>query len=438
MCERNQLRKRMASPVENDRSKTEAKHELTREHSLTGTSRTWRFYVRWFARFAIVIVLILSNARLVTIPNRTREPQSETTALLVITHSRSEYLTKCLDSILKAHPRNGEWPIIVSMDRQDGEDHVEVADVVEKASHQANALGIELYPWAHAMSYENDVEKGKAFVDTIAYRRISRHYEWALTRVFGRGIRGNAALPRVVIVEDDMQVAGDFFSYFDALTPVLETDETLFCVSAWNDNGIKALAQNATQLHRTDFFPGLGWLLTRELWEELGPKWPKMFWDDWMRSTDQTKGRQCIRPEMSRTANFGEKGVSQSFHFKKHVSQVALADESVDFSGLDLAYLEAERYHDYVFSRMSKAVYLKYSNYLTTRPQDRDVIAVYHEDFLEPITKRTGVMGDHRNGIKRTSYKGVIIIPWNGHWAFIVQKGWTPPEGYQLGSEVCC
>ncbi|CDF36285.1 unnamed protein product [Chondrus crispus] len=142
-----------------------------------------------------------------------------------------------------------------------------------------------------------------------------------------------------------------------------------------------------------------------------------------MRSLDQTKGRQCIRPEMSRTVNFGEKGVSQSFYFETHVSQVALEDEKMDFSGLDLGYLEAERYHDYVISRMSKAVYLKYSNYLTTRPQDRDVIAVYHEDSLDPITKRIEVMGDHCNGMKRNSYKGVTIIIWNGNWAFIVQKG---------------
>lgn len=27
-------------------------------------------------------------------------------------------------------------------------------------------------------------------------------------------------------------------------------------------------------LHRSDFFPGLGWMLTRDLWLELEPKWP--------------------------------------------------------------------------------------------------------------------------------------------------------------------
>jgi len=27
-------------------------------------------------------------------------------------------------------------------------------------------------------------------------------------------------------------------------------------------------------LYRTDFFPGLGWMLERSVWQELEPKWP--------------------------------------------------------------------------------------------------------------------------------------------------------------------
>lgn len=437
MPERKLLRRRKPSPSVGPPART-AEDTSPTALPAKSASFSWRFYIRWIARFAIPVVLLLGNARVVMIPSRPNLPLSHTTALLVITHSRHSYLSVCLESILRAHPRNNGWPVIVSMDRQDGEEHAEVAGVVRNASVTAGLIDVELYPWSHEMSYENDVQQGEGFVDNIAYRRISRHYEWALTRAFQQGLPGRPPIERVVVVEDDMKVALDFFSYFDTLTPMLENDPTLFCVSAWNDNGIESLALNVTQLHRTDFFPGLGWMLTRSLWEELAPKWPKMFWDDWMRSMDQTKGRQCIRPEVSRTQNFGEKGVSQSFHFKKHVSQVVLAKETVNFSDIDLSYLEPERYHDYIFSRMSNAVQLKYSNYLTSRPQDRDVIAFYPDGHLEAIGKRTGVMVDHRNGIRRTSYKGVIVFAWNGHWAFVVQRGWEPPGGYRLGNGVCC
>lgn len=54
-------------------------------------------------------------------------------------------------------------------------------------------------------------------------------------------------------------------------------------MSAWNDNGFKGLPLNSRELRRTSFFPGLGWMLTRNLWAELKPKWPKGFWDDWLR-----------------------------------------------------------------------------------------------------------------------------------------------------------
>jgi hypothetical protein len=40
-------------------------------------------------------------------------------------------------------------------------------------------------------------------------------------------------------------------------------------------------------LYRTDFFPGLGWMMSRKLWNELHPKWPLGFWDDWLREPEQ-------------------------------------------------------------------------------------------------------------------------------------------------------
>ena len=48
-------------------------------------------------------------------------------------------------------------------------------------------------------------------------------------------------------------------------------------MSAWNDNGKADLIDESRPdlLYRTDFFPGLGWMLSKELWAELSVKWPK-------------------------------------------------------------------------------------------------------------------------------------------------------------------
>lgn len=78
-------------------------------------------------------------------------------------------------------------------------------------------------------------------------------------------------------LQDDLEVSPDFFEYFLGTHNLLMKDSSLWCISAWNDNGKEALIDSAHPelLYRTDFFPGLGWMLTRTLWSELSVKWPK-------------------------------------------------------------------------------------------------------------------------------------------------------------------
>ena len=38
---------------------------------------------------------------------------------------------------------------------------------------------------------------------------------------------------------DDLDIAPDFFSYMSSMQPLLVEDPTIWCVSAWNDNGKK-------------------------------------------------------------------------------------------------------------------------------------------------------------------------------------------------------
>lgn len=80
-----------------------------------------------------------------------------------------------------------------------------------------------------------------------------------------------------MFLADDLNVAPDFFQYFLGTYPLLKNDPSLWCVSAWNDNGkVNLIDESAPELlYRSDFFPGLGWMLSRNLWNELSVKWPK-------------------------------------------------------------------------------------------------------------------------------------------------------------------
>lgn len=62
---------------------------------------------------------------------------------------------------------------------------------------------------------------------------------------------------QAIVVEDDMEVAPDFFQYFAAFLPALRADPKLMCVSAWNDNGKSGLVNDTARFYRTDFFPGV-------------------------------------------------------------------------------------------------------------------------------------------------------------------------------------
>ncbi|KAK3524786.1 hypothetical protein QTP86_005463 [Hemibagrus guttatus] len=235
---------------------------------------------------------------------------------------------RSLDKLIQYRPSVELHPIIVSQDCG----HADTARVIGSYGSQVTHIS---QPDLSNVPVRPDHRKFQG------YYKIARHYKWALNQVFN-----TFGYSTVVIVEDDLEVAPDFFEYFRALHPILLSDPTLWCISAWNDNGRDGLVNPGKPelLYRTDFFPGLGWMLLKEVWAELEPKWPKAFWDDWMRHPEQRKDRSCIRPEISRTMTFGRKGVSLGQFFDQYLRYIKLNTEFVPFTKQDLSYLVREHY----------------------------------------------------------------------------------------------
>ena len=101
--------------------------------------------------------------------------------------------------------------------------------------------------------------KGRSSLRQDGAARIAKHYKFSLTSIFE--MRPEA--PAVIIIEDDLLFSPDFYQYFIHTAPLLEQDPSTLLISAWNDNGFKGRVQDPYELRRTDYFPGLGWLLTR-------------------------------------------------------------------------------------------------------------------------------------------------------------------------------
>ncbi|KAG9136778.1 hypothetical protein Leryth_004537 [Lithospermum erythrorhizon] len=184
--------------------------------------------------------------------------QAPVSAVVIMACNRADYLERTIKSILKYHsPIASKFPIFVS---QDGSD----------SNVRSKALTFDQITYMQHLEYEPLQTERPG--ELIAYYKIARHYKWALDQLFYKH-----KFNRVIILEDDMEIAPDFFDYFEAGASILDKDKSVMAISSWNDNGQKQFVQDPYALYRSDFFPGLGWMLTRSTWDELSPKWPKAY-----------------------------------------------------------------------------------------------------------------------------------------------------------------
>lgn len=316
-------------------------------------------------------------------------PDPSRFAVVVFCFNRPEFLRRTLDAIKKYHPGTG-LPVYVS---QDGA----FADVTEVI----HSYGAFVHHWKHPPPPANVAQLN-------SYQAVSVHYGWALSKLFLEPEHFDG----VIIVEDDLEIAPDFFDYLLAGYRVLEADPTIWCVSGWNDNGRADFIRDNAALFRSDFFPGLGWLLPRRVWEEIGSRWPPGWWDDWMREPPQRKGRVCIRPEVPRTYTFGDRGVSGGQYFHRYLASISLNKDPVPFLSLDLSYLQKAQYDAALEASLRGAAQVNSPQEVLSQAGHAETVRLLYHDprEFEALATAFGLMADEKAGIFRTAYRGVVTF----------------------------
>ena len=196
--------------------------------------------------------------------------------IVLLTCNRPDQLRETLTSLLAVRGVSKENLLIA----QDGAMQ-QIADVVYE-------FGLDLLQNKEGLRLRGGVGGDGA-------QRIAKHYKYSLSAAFDRA----PSAPAIIITEDDLLFSPDFYEYLVSTAPILEKDPTTFVVSAWNDNGFKDKVNDASMIKRTEFFPGLGWLLPRELYKnELEAKWPTEHWDHWLRSVEVHGTRDIVYPEV--------------------------------------------------------------------------------------------------------------------------------------------
>ncbi|KAG0520120.1 hypothetical protein BDA96_08G046200 [Sorghum bicolor] len=317
-------------------------------------------------------------------------------AVVIMACNRPDYLERTVESILKYQTTvASKFPLFISQDGANGA-------VKRKA--------LEYKQITYMQHVDLEPVQTERPGELTAYYKIAKHYKWALDNLF---IKHNFA--RVIILEDDMEIAPDFFEYFEAAAKLLDNDKTIMAVSSWNDNGQKQFVHDPKALYRSDFFPGLGWMLTKSTWIELSPKWPKAYWDDWVRLKEVHGNRQFIRPEICRTYNFGKHGSSLGQFFEQYLEPIKLNDVHIDWNSEDLSYLGEDKYVTKFGKEVASATPLHGSDaVLKAHNMAEDVRIQYNdqEDF-ERIARQFGIFEEWKDGIPRTAFKGVVVFRYN-------------------------
>lgn len=380
---------------------------------------------------AVAIVYLLAHVRMAGRgpgPGDDESSAAEALPLLVLAHNRAQALKSVISQLHKMrsfevttmNKTNAAklYPIIVSIDGG----HTPTLEVARRMAE-------------HVIRAHYDRRPTQGVKEHLrGYYHIASHYRYAFDAVFAL----NERFQDVIVLEDDFLLSPDFLAYFRFFRPLLSIDSSIMTVSAWNDNGfVDNVAQYAPYMvHRSDFFPGLGWIMTRALWKELRPKWPQAYWDDWLRASDQRKNRSCIRPELSRVSmsRWASKGVSKGQFYANHIGKVeCLPERRLRWEELDsdktFGYLVKERYDELLCSKIKQcegtAVGERKPPTVVLWPESEECEVEKYRDSVEMahLLESYGLMSDVRGGLFRTIYNGVVQRVRNGKRIFLVPQG---------------
>ncbi|ROT81518.1 Protein O-linked-mannose beta-1,2-N-acetylglucosaminyltransferase 1 [Penaeus vannamei] len=192
----------------------------------------------------------------------------EDIAVVILAGSRPRYLYRLLGQLL-TQPGMTSDLVLVSVDGED-EETIRLLEVLE-------------------LRFFLHVPEG-----SFSSTKISRHLRFALFRA----LRTLPEIEKFVLLEDDLLLAPDFYSYMQQTSQILHTDPSVLAVSSYSIFGAPHTARDLSRLNRVTSLPACGWMRTA---------WDYWFWTDMVR-----QGRDIIVPEVPRTAHAGRYGTHAS------------------------------------------------------------------------------------------------------------------------------
>ena len=142
---------------------------------------------------------------------------------------------------------------------------------------------------------------------------------------------------------------------------------------------------------------------------------------------------------MSRTYTFGQVGSSGGWFYVQYLEKMVLNEANIDWSGQNVDYLLMDKYDEYMREIIENAKKIKKQD-LTARNikrlDDGQDVVIYYKDLDEygKMSSMLKLMQDHKFGLPRQSYRGIVIVNWNKHRIIFVPKNidWRQRGNYQV------
>ncbi|KAK7028027.1 hypothetical protein SK128_014100 [Halocaridina rubra] len=224
--------------------------------------------------------------------------------------------------------------------------------MVDGVSNEAMELGKLLN--LTVVKDENPTPKG-------SNKRVNYHVRYSMLKVFHMFPH----VDKAIMLEDDLELAPDFISYFHQTAPLLSLDKNILCVNAYNYNAFNHTALDPTRLYRSHGVPAYGWMVTRATAYQMANEWSfenqSVDWDLWIRYK-LGENIDIIIPEIPRTKHRGGGGVhvsglEQFIYFDQRPLNTAAN------ATLDIKSVEAVSYMNYHISNIKKATVLTFPDH---------------------------------------------------------------------------
>lgn len=181
------------------------------------------------------------------------------------------------------------------------------------------------------------------------FKRIQLHYRFFLQVLF-ESYRFN----RVIILEDDLELSPSLLNFFEATSPLLDQDETIACISAFNDNALADYG-DPKLLRRSSYFPNLALMFSlrsyNKIWKDQALTRSTNGWDHWLRVRSASLHMEGVFPVIPRVRHgcSANSTTAQGIICRKLKMYPLFQERSMDLGNLN--YILGENYDRFLLSQ---------------------------------------------------------------------------------------